>query len=140
MMPFLKSMDPVEGRNIATWEMLPLWEGFTVDGVSTSMSAWEAIEVVRDLAYCMTHTQAEEYHGSYKWNVPSSYDFSRVRFLLYNCYPNFAEVYTIKHFSFTSKGEQGWHYVESILSLQGIASLCINFRVKSCYLDLLARE
>lgn len=75
-------MDPVEGRNIATWAMLPLWEGFTVAGASTSMTVWEAVEVVRDLAYCMTQTQAEEY-GLYKSNVPSSYDFSRVGLLLY---------------------------------------------------------
>jgi len=77
-MPFLKSMDPVDGRNMATWAMLPLWEGFTVGDVSSNMSAREAIEVVKDLAYCMTQTMVEE-NGRLTRNVPSSYDFNRVK-------------------------------------------------------------
>ena len=79
-MPFLKSMDPVDGRNIATWAMLPRWEGFTTDEVTTSMTAWEAVEVVNDVAYCMTKTLAEE-NGYFSRNVPLSYNFSRVSHL-----------------------------------------------------------
>ena len=78
-MPILKSMDPVEGRCIATWAMLPHWEGFIVDKGTTSMTAWEAIGVIRDLAHCMTQTQAEEYGRSIK-NVPLQYNFSRVSY------------------------------------------------------------
>ena len=76
-MPFLKSMDPAEGRKIATRAMLPDWEGFTVKGGNTSLSAWEAIETVNDLAFCMTQAHVEENDRVYK-NVPSSYDFSKV--------------------------------------------------------------
>ena len=76
-MPFLKSMDPAEGRKIATRAMLPDWEGFTVKGGNTSLSAWEAIESVNDLAFCMTQAHVEENDRVYK-NVPSSYDFSKV--------------------------------------------------------------
>ena len=77
-MPFLKSMDPAEGRKIATRAMLPDWEGFTMEGGNTSLSAWEAIESVNDLAFCMTQAHVEENDRVYK-NVPSSYDFSKVR-------------------------------------------------------------
>ena len=76
-MPFLKSMDPVDGRNIATLAMLPRWEGFTTDEAKTSMTAWEAVEVVNDIAYCMTQTLVEE-GGRFTRNVPYLYDFSRV--------------------------------------------------------------
>ena len=70
-------MDRLEGRNIATWAMLPRWEGFNVNEVDTNMTAWKAIEVVNDLAYCMTQTLAEE-HGHLTGNVPSGYNFKRV--------------------------------------------------------------
>lgn len=73
-------MDPVDGRNIATWAMLPRWEGFTTDEAKTSMTAWEAVQVVNDVAFCMTQTQAEE-RGCLSRNVPFSYDFSRVSHL-----------------------------------------------------------
>lgn len=77
IMPVLKSMDPVEGRNIATWAMLPQWEGFAVDEMNTSMTAWEAVGIVNDIAYCMTQTQVEK-GGVYRWNVPLSYNFNTV--------------------------------------------------------------
>ena len=70
-------MDPTEGRNIATRAMLPLWEGFTVGDTRTSMTAREAIDVIKDLAYCMTQTQVEE-DGRLSKNVPASYKFSTV--------------------------------------------------------------
>jgi len=70
-------MDPVEGRVIATCAMLPHWGGFTTDETETSMTAWEAVEVVKDIAYCMTQTLVEE-GGNFLRNVPLSYDFSRV--------------------------------------------------------------
>ena len=83
-MPFLKSMDPVEGRNLATWAMLPRWRGFVNETEDTNMSAWKAVLAVSDLAYCMTRTLMEE-GGRVSQNVPTSYDFNRVsdrRFLL----------------------------------------------------------
>ena len=76
-MPFLKSMDPVEGRDLATWEMLPRWRGFVNETEETNMSAWNAVLVISDLAYCMTQTLMEEDGRVFK-NVPSSYDFTRV--------------------------------------------------------------
>jgi len=76
-MPFLKSMDPADGRNIATCAMLPRWEGFTTDEARTNMTPWEAVEAVNDIAYCMTETLVEEgWH--FTRNIPLSYDFSRV--------------------------------------------------------------
>lgn len=80
MMPVWKSMDPLEGRKIATLAMLPAWEGFTVGQKDTTMTAWEAITAVEDLAYCMTETRVEE-HSILKRNVPPLYVFNRVRTL-----------------------------------------------------------
>ncbi|CAH3029473.1 unnamed protein product, partial [Porites evermanni] len=76
MMPVWKSMDPLEGRKIATLAMLPAWEGFTVGQKDTTMTAWEAITAVEDLAYCMKETRVEE-HSILKRNVPPLYDFNR---------------------------------------------------------------
>ena len=76
-MPFLKSMDPVEGRNLATWAMLPRWRGFVSETEDTNMHAWDAVETIKDLAYCMTKTLLEE-GGSVDKNVPASYSFTRV--------------------------------------------------------------
>ena len=84
-MPFLKSMDPAEGRNIATLEMLPRWEGFIVSGASTNISTWEAIKTVKDLSFCMTQTLMEQ-DGRVAKHVPSSYDFSNVSCLLIGCF------------------------------------------------------
>lgn len=76
-MPFLKSTGPLEGRIIATEAMLPRWEGFNEHEAETTMTAWEAVGVVNDLAYCMTQTKIEE-HGILRGNVPSRYNFKRV--------------------------------------------------------------
>ena len=76
-MPFLKSMDAAEGRKIATRAMLPDWEGFTLKGGNTRLSAWEAIETVNDLAFCMTQAHVEE-NSRLSKNVPYSFDFSKV--------------------------------------------------------------
>ena len=76
-MPFLKSMDAAEGRKIATRAMLPVWEGFTVKGGNTSLSAWEAIETINDLAFCMTQAHVEE-NSRLSKNVPYSFDFTKV--------------------------------------------------------------
>ena len=77
-MPLLKkSMDPAKGRKIATRAMLPDWEGFTMEGGNTSLSAWEAIQSVNDLAFCMTQAHVEGNNRVCR-NVPSSYDFSKV--------------------------------------------------------------
>lgn len=72
-------MDPLEGRNIATRAMMPPWEGFVVGAVSTNMTAWEAITVIKDLDYCMTKTQAKEGRNQTR-NVPRSYDFNKVSY------------------------------------------------------------
>ena len=77
MPSFLKSMDAAEGRKIATRAMLPDWEGFTVKGGNTSLSAWEAIETINDLAFCMTQAHVEE-NSRFSKNVPYSFDFSKV--------------------------------------------------------------
>ena len=77
MPSFLKSMDAAEGRKIATRAMLPDWEGFTVKGGNTSLAAWQAIESVNDLAFCMTQAHVEE-KGRLSKNVPYSFDFSKV--------------------------------------------------------------
>jgi len=42
------------------------------------MTAWEAVKIVNDIAYCMTQTQVEE-GRAYLKNVPASYNFSTVR-------------------------------------------------------------
>ena len=76
-LPFVKSTGPLEGRNIATEAMLPHWEGFNEHNVEPSMTAWKAIGIVNDLAYCMTQTKVEE-HGILAGNVPSGYNFKRV--------------------------------------------------------------
>ena len=81
-MPFLKSMDPVEGRNLATWAMLPRWRGFVNETEDTSMSAWNAVSAISDLAYCMTQSLMEE-DGRVSGNVPSSYNFTRVSDITY---------------------------------------------------------
>ena len=77
MQKFWNKSDPLEGRNIATRAMLPLWEGFIVGQTTTTMTAWEAITAVGDLAHCMTKTQVEDL-GNWKRNVPLLYDFSGV--------------------------------------------------------------
>ena len=84
-------MDPVEGRIIATRALLPPWKGFLVDNVDTSLTAWDAIEVIKNLAYCMTQTQAEEY-GVYRRNVPSSFDFERVGHYFISFYVHFTDL------------------------------------------------
>ena len=78
-MPVLKAMDPLEGRNVATLAMLPRWEGFIVSSASTKMSAWKAMEAVKDLCLCMTQTLTEE-SGCIAQHVPSSYDFKKVSY------------------------------------------------------------
>ena len=75
-------MDPVEGRDLATWEMLPRWRGFVNETEETNMSAWNAVLVISDLAYCMTQTLMEE-DGRVLKNVPASFDFTRVSYRLY---------------------------------------------------------
>ncbi|XP_067056125.1 E3 ubiquitin-protein ligase rnf213-alpha-like isoform X2 [Acropora muricata] len=71
----LKSMDAAEGRRIATRAMLPSLEGFTGEGKDTN--AWKAVEVIQNLASCMTNSHVEE-NGRYLRNVPASYDFREV--------------------------------------------------------------
>lgn len=76
-LPVWKSMDVVEGRNLATLAMLPPWRGVLDKGGDTAMAAWETVQIIGDLAYCMTKSTVEEY-GSNVSNVPARYSFSKV--------------------------------------------------------------
>ena len=77
MMPVWKSMDVVEGRNLATWAMLNEWEDLLTVKSDTTMAAWDFVKKVGDLAYCMTNSKVEEY-GFIISNVPSRYNFKQV--------------------------------------------------------------
>ena len=81
-LPVWKSMDVLEGRNLATWTMLPPWDGCLVRKGDSEMAAWETVQMIKDLAYCMTKSTVEEY-GLNKPNVPSRYSFSNVSYSLY---------------------------------------------------------
>ena len=71
-------MDAAEGRKIATWAMLPSWEGFVVDEGCSSINAWAAVAVIEDLAGCMTKSVVQEHHQIS--NVPASYNFKDVSY------------------------------------------------------------
>lgn len=76
MLPsFLKSMDRAEGRRIATRAMLPALEDLIME--EKDSSAWTALEIIRNLASCMTDSFVEE-NGHCSKNVPISYDFKEV--------------------------------------------------------------
>ena len=77
MMPVKKSMDVLEGRNLATWAMLHEWEDLLTVKRDTAMPAWDFVRRVEDLAYCMTNSKTEEY-GRVISNVPSRYNFKQV--------------------------------------------------------------
>ena len=64
---YVKSMDTVKGRSIATSAMLD----------EINFTNWEVVEAVNDIAYCMTETLVEK-GGDYERNVPSSYNFYTV--------------------------------------------------------------
>ena len=81
MMPVWKSMDVLEGRNLATLAMLPKWEDHLADTGDTRMAAWEVVRIIADLAYCMTQSKVEEYRLITP-NVPSRYNFKAVSDLL----------------------------------------------------------
>ena len=76
--PGLKSLDAVEGRAVATFAMLPHWKGFCVDDAGETMTAWEAIEQVQNVAHCMTKSQTKE--GIIVLSsVPQGFHFKKVR-------------------------------------------------------------
>lgn len=77
ILPVWKSMDVLEGRNLATWAMLNECEDLLTDKSDTMMAAWEFVRRVGDLAYCMTNSKVEE-HGSIMSNVPPRYNFKQV--------------------------------------------------------------
>lgn len=79
MMPVWKSMDVLEGRNLATWAMLNEWEDLLTVKTDTTMAAWDFVRRVGDLAYCMTNSKVEEY-GLTISNVPSRYNFKQVSY------------------------------------------------------------
>lgn len=77
IMPVWKSMDVLEGRNLATRVMLPKWEDHLADKSDTQMAAWDVVRIIADLAYCMTQSKVEEYRLITS-NVPSRYNFKQV--------------------------------------------------------------
>ena len=79
LFPFWKSMDPDEGRRVAALEMLPRWEGFTLDGRGETMSAWEAIGKVRDVRHCMKNSYAEKNGQFWLRKTACNFDFKEVR-------------------------------------------------------------
>ena len=84
MLPYFKSMNTVEGREIATRAMLPHWKGFCVDDVAgENMTAWEAVEQVQNVANCMTKSQTKLQGQSAQINVPYDYNFYKVSMCLY---------------------------------------------------------
>jgi len=84
-MPVMKSMDVLEGRNLATWAMLCEWEDLLTGKSDTTMAAWDFVTRVADLANCMTNSKVEEYRRITS-NVPSRYNFKQVsdQILRYN--------------------------------------------------------
>lgn len=76
-MPVWKSMDVLEGRNLATWAMLHEWEDLLTVKSDTMMAAWEFVSRVGDLAYCMRNSKVEEYRFITS-NVPPRYNFKQV--------------------------------------------------------------
>ena len=73
-----KAMDRVHSRELATLAMLPRWEGFcTGSQEGVQMTAWEAMEQIQNVAYCMTNSECIE--GNYiTSDVPSAYNFGKV--------------------------------------------------------------
>lgn len=76
--PGLQSLDAVWGRVVATFAMLPHWKGFCVDDAGETMTAWEAIEQVQNVAHCMTKSQTKE-GGRVSRSVPYGFHFDKVR-------------------------------------------------------------
>ena len=72
-----RNTDAAEGRTIATLAMLPRWEGFWVGKSHRDMTAWEAIEEVKDVAYCMTQSYGE-CNRVVRQCVPRGYVFDKV--------------------------------------------------------------
>ena len=72
------------GRAVATFAMLPHWKGFCVDDAGETMTAWEAIEQVQNVAYCMTKSQTKE-GRIVSSSVPYGFHFDKVRPNDFNC-------------------------------------------------------
>ena len=79
LLPIWKTIDPGEGRRIAALEMLPRWEGFTLDGRGEKMSAWKAICKVGDVAFCMKNLCAKISGQVFWMRKSSNFDFREVR-------------------------------------------------------------
>jgi len=77
IMPVWKSMDVLEGRNLATSAMLREWKDLLTVKSDKTMAAWDFIRRVGDLAYCMTNSKVEDY-GRVIPNVPPRYNFKQV--------------------------------------------------------------
>ena len=74
-----KAMDRVHSRELATLAMLPRWEGFcTGSQEGLQMTAWEAVEQTRNVAYCMTSSESVEGYGYPRSDVPSGFNFGKV--------------------------------------------------------------
>ena len=72
-------MDPGDGRRVAALEMLPRWDGFSVDGRGEKMTAWEAICKVGDVAYCMKNQRTANHPGSVWTRTSYGFDFREVK-------------------------------------------------------------
>ena len=73
---FVKSMDSVEGRNIAIGAMLPHWEGVFVDDAGKEMTAVDTLQKVQNVAYCLTKRRTKQ-DGMV--HTTDCYNFDKVR-------------------------------------------------------------
>ena len=79
-LPFAKSVE--EGRKIAIGAMLPHWEGVCVDDAGKEMTAWDTIQKVQNVAYCLTKRRTKQDGRVY---TTDCYNFDKVRAILLCC-------------------------------------------------------
>ena len=78
--PFVKSVDISEGRNIAIGAMLPHWEGVCVDDAGKEMTAGDTIQKVQNVAHCLTKRRTKQ-DGIV--HTTDCYNFDKVRAIFY---------------------------------------------------------
>ena len=82
LLPWIKAMDPVQSIELATLAMLPRWEGFCTDKLEgVKMTAWEAVERVLHVEYCMCNSESMEGYNytTLRLDVPKGYDLGKVK-------------------------------------------------------------